>query len=258
MPITSSDIKLKLSIKTGAAGNSLAQSDVDESLGKYISTTEITSGSANNLFDDITGDENAASDVEYRCVFIHNSHASLTYQSPKVWLGGPRFTAEADDDIFTSDTHGLSDGQAVRLTASKGTDTLPGGFDSSTTYYVRDSATNTFKLALTAGGAAVNVSSDGTGEAYKYGTTTVAIALDDTAASAIGSGSAQAAEIATEGTTPTGVGAFSTPVTKSGGISLGNLSAGQCRAVWVRRTATNSSAANSDGITIRVEGDTAA
>lgn len=258
MPITSSDIKLKLSIKTGSAGNSAAQSDVNASLGKYISTTEITSGSANNLFDDITGDENAASDVEYRCVFIHNSHASLTYQSPKVWLGGPRFTAEADDDTFTSATHGFSDAQAVRLTASKATDTLPGGFDASTTYYVRDSAADTFKLALTAGGSAINVSSDGTGEAYKYGNTTVAIALDDIAASVIGTASAQAAEIANEGTAPTGIGSFSTPVTKSGGISLGNLASGQCRAIWVRRTATNSSAVNSDGIALRVEGDTAA
>lgn len=257
MPIVSSDIKLKLSIKTGSAGNSAAQSDVNASLGKYISTTEITTG-ANNLFDDISGDENAASDVEYRCVFIHNAHGSLTYQSPKVWLGGPRFTAEADDDVFTSSSHGLSDGQAVRLTASKGTDTLPGGFDNSTTYYVRDSATNTFKLAASAGGSAINVTSDGSGEAYKYGSTTVAIALDDVAASAIGSSSAQAGEVADEGTVPTGVGSFSTPRTKSDGISLGSLSAGQCRAVWVRRTATNSAAVNDDGFTLRVEGDTAA
>lgn len=86
MAIAASDIKFKLSIKTGAAGNSAAQTDVNQSLGKYISTTEITDASLNNLFDDVSGDENAASDVEYRCFFVHNAHASLAWQTPVIWL----------------------------------------------------------------------------------------------------------------------------------------------------------------------------
>lgn len=178
MPIASSDILFKLSIKTGSAGNSQAQSDPDESLGKYISTTEIQSGVINNLFDDVTGDENAASDVEYRCFFIHNNHGSLTYLDPKVWIS-----------------------------------------------------------AEVAGGASV------------------AIGLDTTSGTAIGSASAQASEIATESDAPSGV-SFSSPTNKATGLSLGNLQAGYCRAVWVRRTAANTTAKDNDGATIAVEGDT--
>lgn len=181
MAIVSSDIKLKLSIKTGSAGNSAAQSDVNQSLGKYISTTEITDNTLNNLFDNISGDENAASTVDYRCIFIHNSHATLTLISPKVWLS-----------------------------------------------------------AEVSGGA------------------TVEIAIDDVTASAIGGSSAQAAEITNETTAPSGVGSFSSPTTKGAGLTLSDLPAGQCRAIWVKRTAANSAAINNDGFTLRVEGDTAA
>lgn len=181
MPIASSDIKWKLSIKTGAAGNSSAQGDVNASLGKYISTTELSGTALNNLFDNVSGDENAASDVEYRCVFVHNAHATLTLLGAVVWLA-----------------------------------------------------------AEVAGGAAV------------------AIAIDNIAASAIGAAPAQAAEVANESTAPSGVGAFSSPASKGAGLALGDLPAGQCRAVWVRRTAANTAALDNDGVTLRVEGDTAA
>lgn len=180
MPISSSDILFKLSIKTGSAGNSLSQGDVNASLGKYISTTQIVDATPNNLFDDITGDENAASDVEYRCFFVHNAHATLTLQNPVVWIS-----------------------------------------------------------AEVSGGA------------------NAAIGIDTTAASAIGSASAQALEVANENTAPGGV-SFSSPTSKGAGLSLGNLPPGQCRAVWVRRTATNSAALDNDGATIRVEGDSSA
>lgn len=181
MAISISDILYKLSIKTGSAGNSAAQPDPNASLGKYISTTQLSGTALNNLFDDVSGDENAASESEYRCIFIHNAHASLTLQSPKVWL-----------------------------------------------------------QSEVSGGAAI------------------AIATDDIAASAIGSASAQAAQVTNEDTAPTGVGAFSSPTTKGTGLSLGDLAPGTCRAVWLRRTTANTAALNNDGVTLRIEGDTGA
>jgi hypothetical protein len=181
MPIASSDLLIKLSIKTGTAGNQNAQADPNASLGKYISTTQITDNTLNNLFDNISGDENAASTVDYRCIFLHNNHATLTLQGTKVWLS-----------------------------------------------------------AEVAGGA------------------NISIAIDNVAASAIASSSAQADSIATETTAPSAVGTFSSPTTKGAGLTLGDLTAGQCRAIWVKRTATNSAALNNDGVTIRFEGDTAA
>jgi hypothetical protein len=38
------------------------------------------------VFDDVSGDENAASDVEYRCVFVRNEHATLTATAGKTWI----------------------------------------------------------------------------------------------------------------------------------------------------------------------------
>jgi hypothetical protein len=180
MAITASDILFKLSIVTGSAGNSAAQPDPNASLGKYISTTALTT-SANGMFDNISGAENAASTVDYRCIFVHNAHGSLAYQNAVVYIS-----------------------------------------------------------AETAGGASV------------------ALATDNIAASAIGSASAQAALIASETSAPSGVSAFSSPTTAGTGLSLGTINAGFCKAVWVKRTAANSAALDSDGFTLGVSGDTAA
>lgn len=180
MAIASTDLLFKLSTTAGSAGNSTAQGSPNSSLGKYISTTQITDATLNNLFDDISGDENAANTVDYRCFFVHNAHASLTWLAPFVWI-----------------------------------------------------------YSEVAGGASV------------------AIGLDPAGVTAIGSSSAQAATIATETTAPAGV-SFSSPTTKGAGLSLANIPAGSCAAIWVRRTAANSSALNNDGCTIRVEGDTTA
>lgn len=86
MAITTGDLLFKLSVTTGSAGDSTAQANPNNSLGKYVSTTAITDATLNNLFDDISGDSNAASEVDYRCFFIHNNHATLTLKSAKCWI----------------------------------------------------------------------------------------------------------------------------------------------------------------------------
>lgn len=180
MPIVSTDIIFKLSITSGSAGNSLAQANANQSLGKYISTSAIASGSLNNLYDNISGAENAASNSDYRCIFVHNSHSTLTLQAAVAWI-----SAE-----------------------------VPGGAD-------------------------------------------CFIGVDPAAASPIGQSSNQAAAIGDELTAPGGV-TFTNPTTKSGGIVLGDIPPGQCKAIWMKRSATNSTALSNDGATVRVEGDTAA
>jgi hypothetical protein len=111
MAIASSDIKFKLSTKSGSAGNSLTSTPA-ASLGKYISTTEITDATLNNLFDDVSGDENAASNVEYRCIFIHNSHATLTMENTVAWVSsevsGGAAVAIGVDSIAASAIGGAS------------------------------------------------------------------------------------------------------------------------------------------------------
>ncbi|MDB6026307.1 MAG: hypothetical protein JWM68_2530 [Verrucomicrobiales bacterium] len=181
MPIASTDILVFLSTTSGAAGNSIAQGNPNLSLGKYISTTQWTGGSLHDLFDVITGDENAASTVDYRCVFLRNAHVSLAALAPfAAWL------------------------------------------------------------ASEVGGGA-----------------SLAIGVDPAGASPIGQAGAQAAIIANENTAPAGV-TFTAPTTKSTGISLpAPMAAGNCVAVWIRRTAANSAPIDADGATLQCDCDTA-
>lgn len=90
------------------------------------------------------------------------------------------------------------------------------------------------------------------------GGASIALAVDNIAASAKGASAAQMAEIANETTAPTGVGSFSSPTTRAGGISIGNVAAGFVRGLWVRRTAAASAALDNDGCTFAWAGDSSA
>lgn len=178
MSIAATDIHTRFATTAGAAGNSTAPGAAGTSLGKYITNADLTDNTLNNLFPDTTGAENAASNVDYQCVFIYNAHATLTWQSVVVWIS-----------------------------------------------------------AEVAGG-------DST-----------AIGVDTTAASAVGSAGAQALTIANKNTAPAGV-TFSSPTTQGTGIAVGDIPAGQVRAIWVRRTAANTTALANDGATLSYAGDT--
>lgn len=84
MPIATSDLLVKLSV-VAAAGNTTAGTPAG-SLGDQVSTTQMTDNTLHNIFDQVGGDENAAAVVDYRCLFFHNAHATLTLESPKVWI----------------------------------------------------------------------------------------------------------------------------------------------------------------------------
>ena len=169
MPIVSADIDFRLS---GGAANS----DPNASLGGAKSSTEITAASLHNLFDQVASAESSAGDVEYRCFYVHNAHATLALQNAVIWV-----------------------------------------------------QTNT-------------PASD----------TTVDIGLGTSAVN----GTEQT--IANESTAPSGV-TFSAPATEGAGLSIGNIPAGQHKAVWVRRTISAGAAANNlDNVVLRVKGDTAA
>jgi hypothetical protein len=69
------------------------------------------------------------------------------------------FTA-ATSDICTKTAHNLHNGDPVTLST---TDTLPAGLSAGGTYYIVAATTDTFKLSLTPGGAAIDITSTGTG-----------------------------------------------------------------------------------------------
>jgi hypothetical protein len=79
----------------------------------------------------------------------------LVYWPSSTQLTG--VAGEADDDTLTKSSHGLVDGTAVFFLAGTGFTGLTAG----RRYFVRDAATNTFKLAATSGGSAVNLTADG-------------------------------------------------------------------------------------------------
>lgn len=114
MAITATDIQFRLSTTAGSAGDTLTSTPA-ASLGKYASTTQITSASLNNLFDTITGVENAASDVEYRCFFVYNAHATLSWTDVVVWLSSE--TAGGAVAAISVDTTVASDIDAVAVQA---------------------------------------------------------------------------------------------------------------------------------------------
>jgi hypothetical protein len=125
MPIVTADLTWHLSIKTGAAGDTTAQGDANLSLGKYLSTTPAPT-SLNALFDLVTAARNAASEVDYRCVFVRNQHATLTATGGELYLdggdpAGGMVWAIAVDSIAAS-AIGSASAQAQEAT----TDTAPG------------------------------------------------------------------------------------------------------------------------------------
>lgn len=65
-------------------------------------------------------------------------------------------------DTFTKNAHGLSNGQIVQFTPENGS--MPAGLDAETDYYVIAAAANTFQVSATSGGAAVNFTTNGTGQ----------------------------------------------------------------------------------------------
>jgi hypothetical protein len=75
---------------------------------------------------------------------------------------GQSFTGETADDLVDDTSHGLSNGQIVVLSSLTGGSGLTAGVP----YYVVSATTNSFGLARTAGGSAVDFGSDVTAGTY--------------------------------------------------------------------------------------------
>jgi hypothetical protein len=68
-------------------------------------------------------------------------------------------TADATTDTFTDNSHGWSNGDPVIVTNNSGSQ--PSGISVGVVYYVVNSATNTYQLSATVGGAAINFTTNG-------------------------------------------------------------------------------------------------
>jgi len=93
MGITSSDLLFKYTGSGSAANPEL-------SLGGTISSNTIPSGTDNNLFDDVTGDESYNGAQHYRAIGIHNSHGTHILMNAKVWITGYSRASSNYDVIY--------------------------------------------------------------------------------------------------------------------------------------------------------------
>ena len=67
------------------------------------------------------------------------------------------FTVNTSTDTITCSAHGYSNGQTITFYG----DTAPGGLTAGTTYYVISAATDSFQVAATAGGSAIDLTATG-------------------------------------------------------------------------------------------------
>ncbi len=150
---------------TGAASDGAAQTDPDLSLGGYHSATEPTSGSDNNLFDDVSGAEATAGHTDYRCLAYKNEHGSLALTSAKVYFSADDSNGDTTYSIAVErpETAHLTDGDAQTIanetTAPTSIDTTDhNGTGSGVSAWVASTVANDY-----AGGVAVDQGAAGTG-----------------------------------------------------------------------------------------------
>jgi hypothetical protein len=112
MPIVSGDIIYRLS---GGAGATTG----DQALGGAKSVNAVPAG---GLFDDVSGAESASGTVEYRCIYVHNNHGSLTLQAPKIYVQTNTPSADTTIDLAlgTSATNATEQTIANETTAPTG------------------------------------------------------------------------------------------------------------------------------------------
>lgn len=106
MPLIPSDIQYRLAAPAASTvGNADAQTNVNDSLGGFMSTTQLVSATLSNLFDPISGVENTASEAEYRCFFVYNTHATLTWSDVRAYI--PSQTTGGAIAAIALDTAGI-------------------------------------------------------------------------------------------------------------------------------------------------------
>lgn len=98
--IVASEIVWRYTTTSGSAGDTTAGTAAG-SLGKYASTTAWAGGGANDLFDDISGAENAASTADYRGIAILNNNTANALQNAVAYIsaetaGGASVSVGAD------------------------------------------------------------------------------------------------------------------------------------------------------------------
>jgi len=92
---------------------------------------------------------------------FHTNGATLLSGDPDPYEPMQTITGvDAPTDTLTINAHGFADGKEIQFDTSN---TLPAGLVAGAAYYVIDATANTFKVARSVGGSAVNITSAGSG-----------------------------------------------------------------------------------------------
>lgn len=96
-----------------------------------------------------------------------NRPASKYRFHPGLFVPDPElktFTADSSTDTITSTSHGFSNGDEIIFK----TGNLPEPLAAGTIYYVVNATTNTFQVAATSGGSAIDLTTNGSGSLYVF------------------------------------------------------------------------------------------
>ncbi len=115
MPVIAAEIKFYLS---GGSSNS----DVNASLGGIVSSTEVTDATLHNLMDAVSTAEALTGDVDYRCIYVKNTNASITLTTAVAWIAAntPSLDSAIEIGIGTSALSGTEQTIANEGTAPSG------------------------------------------------------------------------------------------------------------------------------------------
>lgn len=132
MPISASDLDWFYS---GGSGNT----DPAASIGLARSTTQIPDDTLHALFANFKGSEATAGITKYRCVYVRNSHATLTLSDPQISIdsSGGSF----DTQILVSKGPSGKNGTEVEIENDR---TEPVGVDFQATVSIDDLAPGDF------------------------------------------------------------------------------------------------------------------
>ncbi len=114
-----------------------------------------------------TFDIPAAGSVAFVGIWSASSAGTFAGMFPAGSADPSVFTAANTGDLFTSDAHGLTNGDTVVLFDSGPGDSIPTGVTEGVVYFVIGVSGDTFQLSLTSGGSAITLSSDGGGYVQK-------------------------------------------------------------------------------------------
>ena len=91
-------------------------------------------------------------------LFTASSGGTLMAYMPMTDAPKRAFVSDASTDTITAKAHGFANGDAIRVMAYTG-GSVPTGLTDDQICFVRDATTDTFKLAASAGGAAIDITS---------------------------------------------------------------------------------------------------